>query len=658
MTLPFYFFRLSGVHSPTLSGSSQANAYRSLRLPTVLVASPHLGGISTTISAYESLLMRGYDIDALLCFHETYYENWRYFERWCEEKGITMGVLRPPPADATANGSGREDDIANMEKFYRSLESGTSAETDIPPYMSLQQVVRQLQTRHQQRLEQLDTAAQRSRDCAWWPFAQHSHIKSDKDVMVIESAYGDVFSVYGEDRNAGTTTTTTAKGDVHESDTSANQLKPLFDGSASWWTQCLGHANPELTLATAQAAGRYGHVIYAQSTHLPALELSETLLKTVGKGWADRVFFSDNGSTGMEVALKMALRSSAVRLAEHDALKPGARAELGVLGLKGSYHGDTIGAMDASEGGVYNSAVEWYRGRGFWLDVPLVRFESGIPTIRLDGPHWQFEDGSGTATFHHPHMASLYDVEARLEKDHSLIKAYTMYIERSLAKAQKAGIQFGALVLEPVVMGAGGQLFVDPLFQRLLVDIAREKLSLPVVFDEVYVGLYRLGQMTGASVLGVKPDVSCHAKILTGGLLPLAVTLASKKIFECFLAPEKKDALLHGHSYTAHPIGCSVANKSLEIIQRLDARNPDWQQAKQAWRSTDAAVAGDDSTPQAVDRNGKMENPFFSLWSLDFVERVSKLDNIDAAMTMGTVLVLHLKDTQNAGKCETLVRSA
>lgn len=618
--------------------------------------------------------MRGYDVDALMCLHESYYENWKYFQRWCQEKGIPMGVLPPPPPDASSNGRGtREQDIENMDKYYDSLSSSSSSlPSDIPPSMSLQDVIKDLRSRHTLRLRQLDTAAQRSRDAAWWPFAQHAHLKSDEEIMVIESAHGDMFSVYGErdqkrgtqnreENKASSTASSPSSPSTPTQDTpaSANQLKPLFDGSASWWTQCLGHANPELTLAAAQAAGRYGHVIFATSTHLPALELTEKLLDTVGKGWADRVFFSDNGSTGMEVALKMALRSSALRMMARGDLHRGDRAALGVLGLKGSYHGDTIGAMDASEGGVYNEAVEWYRGRGYWLDAPIVRFEDGKPTIRFQGEQWEQLQDRQNEGEHRPldqnvrafnSMAEIYDVEARLRNNDPLTQTYRAFAERQLDLAKQQGIRLGALVLEPVVMGAGGQLFVDPLFQRILVDTARRLESLPVVFDEVYVGLYRLGQLTGGTVLGVKPDVSCHAKILTGGLLPLSVTLASRSIFECFLAPEKKDALLHGHSYTAHPVGCSVANKSLEIIQKLDASAPEWQEAKRAWQEASGTTTA--SKPPVPSSSSAMVNPFFSLWTQTFVEKVSCLDNVDAAMTMGTILVIHLKDTQNAGKQE------
>ena len=152
---------------------------------------------------------------------------------------------------------------------------------------------------------------------------------------------------------------------------------------------------------------------------------------------------------------------------------------------------------------------------------------------------------------------------------------------------------FGTLILEPVVMGAGGMIFVDPLFQRVLIDTVRTNRDLfpscaptpsptstatppiwqglPIIFDEVFVGLYRLGRPTTSSFLGaaVHPDLACYAKILTGGLVPMAVTLASDAIFQAFWGNQKVDALLHGHSYTAHPIGCTIANRTLDILEGM-----------------------------------------------------------------------------------------
>ena len=617
---------MAGVHSPMLSGSSQVNTFRPLRLPTILVASHHLGGISSTLSAYESLILRGYDIDALLCFEESYYENWKYLDKWAMERSIPLGLL-PKPPEGLPN---RTADMDRMRGYYQNTASQT-----VDPRLSLGSVVQALQKRHQRRLSDLDTAPRRTLDAVWWPFVQHAHVTKGSDVMVIDSAYEDHFEIFSPVSSQIST-------DEGRAESSANMLIPTFDGSASWWTQCLGHANTDLAMEAARAAGRYGHVLFPMATHLPALELAERVLNTVGKGWADKVYFSDNGSTAIEVALKMALRYTAKELRESSSSTEGGKVELGVLGLNGSYHGDTIGAMDASEGGVYSRSVEWYRGRGFWLDPPTIKIEEGKPVIRFEGEQWQ-----GVT---HPRafetIGQVYDVEARLagkgaSEQETLASIYRRHISRLADHAQdKLGINFGVLILEPVVMGAGGMLFVDPLFHRVLVDFVRESLEtrLPVIFDDVFVGLYRLGRISGSSFIGTTPDIACYAKILTGGLLPMAVTLANQKIFDVFLGNQKQEALLHGHSYTAHPVGCAVANKSLEIATKLDEEDPHWNGAKEAWSNNDGGEVA------------KGENSaIFSLWSKDFVDKVSRLNGVDGTMALGTLLVIYLRDLQNAG---------
>ena len=184
-------------------------------------------------------------------------------------------------------------------------------------------------------------------------------------------------------------------------------------------------------------------------------------------------------------------------------------------------------------------------------------------------------------------------------------------------------------------MGAGGMIFVDPLFQRVLVDAVRTSpcfsrtirkdgswSGLPVVFDEVFAGLYRLGMESTTEVLGAKPDISVNAKILTGGLVPLAVTLASESVFGAFYGGDKADALLHGHSYTAYPVGCEVANETLRIIEKM-AEGGAWAQAQAAWQ------AGEDQPPKV-----------WSFWDPEFIGELSKCKAIGDVMTMGTVLAL------------------
>jgi dethiobiotin synthetase/adenosylmethionine--8-amino-7-oxononanoate aminotransferase len=545
-----------GVHSPTLSGTTQVDGYRPLFLPTILVGDSRLGGISSTISAYESLLLRGFIVDSILLFKDKYYRNWEYLEPYFAEHGVKVSAVDPPPpreADTSRN-------FIITEEYYRKL-----ALKDHPG--GLLGVVEYLDERHEERINELYSMPRRTLDAVWWPFVQHGLIKDEGGVNVIDSAWGDHFTVFNGHRSPSLPPPSPV---VHGS-----ILESQFDGSASWWTQSLGHAHPALNLAAARAAGRYGHVMYPQATHRPALRLAERLIHDgPGKGWASRAFISDNGSTGMEIALKMALRVASKRFG----LTPQERKKIGVLGLRGSYHGDTIGAMDACEEGVYT--CEWHQAKGYWFDPPSVGIKNGRAFVKVPSAV-AHNDIEGRP------LSWIYDVSARL--DTSLASAYRKYVDDTLEKlagTDTGATPLGALVLEPLVLGAGGMIFVDPLFQRVLIDVARAR-GLAVIFDEVFAGLWRLGLRSAAPLLGAHPDVAVYAKTLTGGLVPLAVTLASEDVFRAFEGTSKGEALLHGHSYTAYAVGCEVANTALDLSERV-VNGDGWRAAKDAWRAVGA----------------------------------------------------------------------
>ncbi|KAJ6558378.1 onanonoxo-7-onima-8-eninoihtemlysoneda [Mycena capillaripes] len=581
-----YVETAGGVHSPTLSGVTQLECYRPLFLPTILIGDSRLGGISATISAYESLLLRGYIVDAILLFRDEYYRNSEFLTPYFAERGIDVTAIDAPPPKA----SDPAENFTSTEQYYNNL--------NILP------VLHNLNTRHEERLAELDSMPRRSLDAFWWPFVQHGLVKGEEDITVIDSASSDFFSVY--------------KAQAAQQESS---LEPQLDGSASWWTQAFGHAHPALTLAAARASGRYGHVMFPQATHTPALRLAERLLDGPGKGWASRVFFSDDGATGMEVALKMALRAFSVR----ENIQGRDRKSLGVLGLRGSYHGDTIGAMDAcAEEGVYT--CEWHNAKGYWLDPPTVSIQQGSPVLTLPPTLAALAASLEDPLVVAPTLSWVYDVGGRLHSP--LAQVYREYLSRTFEGLKHAaGVpRLGALVLEPLVMGAGGMIFVDPLFQRVLVDVARTR-GLPVIYDEVFVGFYRLGMQSTIPLLGAAPDISVHAKILTGGLAPLAATLASDAIFRAFYSTEKAEALLHGHSYTAYPVGCEVANETLKLIEK-ETGSVAWQAAQEQWQ--------DPGKPSVV----------WSFWDPQFVQSVSRMDTVAEVMALGTVLAIKVKDPQ------------
>lgn len=576
----------------------------------VLVGDSKLGGISSTISSYESLLIRGYDIDCVLVFKDEYYRNWEYLTEYFKERRIRVHSFASPPARLDDPSADKRETEAYFSKLLDSH--------------SINALDEDLQGSHKRRIEELESMPSRVSKSVWWPFVQHKNVKEHKDITVIDSATGDFFSTYLSDANEN-----------------SNRLSPLYDGSASWWTQTFGHGHPSLALAAAKAAGRYGHVMFPQAVHAPVLRVAESMLSEngPGNGWASRVFFTDNGSCAMEVALKMAIRAYVVR--NQASLDDRAKSELGILGLKGSYHGDTIGAMNACSAGDGVYTCEWHSARGFWLDSPTVGIKNGKATVSVPTSIAKLE------FFHQTDLEltsvpQMYDVESRL--DSTLAKTYRRYILGVLHNLAESKQHLSALVLEPLVLGAGGMIFVDPLFQRVLIDVVRAADSniddswrgLPVIFDEVFTGMYRLGHQTCSSVLGVKPDIACYAKTLTGGVVPLAVTLTSKSIFEAFWSDSKGAALLHGHSYTAHAIGCEVINETMKMMEK-EVNSPTWTSMRKKWSPSSQGEASSPS-PSA-----------WSLWSPDFVNELSCMDDIESSMALGTVLAFKPKG-QAGGK--------
>lgn len=163
---------------------------------------------------------------------------------------------------------------------------------------------------------------------------------------------------------------------------------------------------------------------------------------------------------------------------------------------------------------------------------------------------------------------------------------------------------------------------------------------MPIIFDEVFTGLYRLGRFSASSFLQVYPDISVHAKLLTGGLVPLCATLASESIIRAFESDDKTDALLHGHSYTAHPVGCNVGLESLRQMQALET-NGAWDWAKLGHRS------------EGLPANSTMSHNIWSIWSRDFVNWLSHHSLVGGAWALGSVLAIHLHAPSGAGYTST-----
>lgn len=367
--------------------------------------------------------MRGYDIHSVLLFRDEYYQNHEYLGNYFRGKSIPLVPLPPPPARPQEQDSdSRARDLEALNTYYTRVAEGTDVVS----------LLDELTLKNEQRIDSLEDMASRAQKSIWYPFTQH-HGMQPKDITPIDSAYDDFFQTYKSLENSA----------------QQGKLQATYDGSASWWTQGLGHGNPGLALSAAYAAGRYGHVMFPGNIHEPALSLAETLLKTVGNPRLQKVFYTDNGSTGMEVALKMALRATCDRYG-WDA----SQEQVNILGLKGSYHGDTIGVMDCSEPSTFNKRVEWYRGRGYWFDFPLVNMSQGV--WKVDVPAELQESLGGTQEF--SSLDAVFDLESRVNSD--VGERYRNYILSTIERlVQQEGMKFGGLIMEPIILGAGGMLF-------------------------------------------------------------------------------------------------------------------------------------------------------------------------------------------------------
>jgi len=289
--------------------------------------------------------------------------------------------------------------------------------------------------------------------------------------------------------------------------------REILDLVSSWWVTLHGHGHPAIARAIGDQALRLEQVIFAGFTHEPAVELCRRLTALLPPGLR-RCFFSDNGSTAVEVALKMA----------HQARGNRGEARDRFLAFDGGYHGDTVGAMSV---GVSSRFFEAWRALLFPVDV--------LPVADT----W-LDDG---------------DVEA---KEAAALAALDRHLERH-------GAATAAAVIEPLVQGASGMRMHRPEFLRGVVERLRS-FGILVILDEVMTGFGRLGPLFGCLGAGVEPDFICLSKGLTGGALPMSLTITTEAVHDAFLDPSTDRAFLHGHSFTANPLGCAAALASLDLL--------------------------------------------------------------------------------------------
>jgi adenosylmethionine---8-amino-7-oxononanoate aminotransferase len=280
--------------------------------------------------------------------------------------------------------------------------------------------------------------------------------------------------------------------------------RELIDGIASWWTACHGYNHPHIRAAVERQLASMPHVMFGGLVHEQALTLARRLAGLLD---LDRVFFSESGSVAVEVALKMAMQYWRNR---------GVSGRDRIIAFKGGYHGDTSGAMAISDP------------------------QSGF-------------HGTLAGALPQQIIVDLPDEETRAAAIETLLAAHSE--------------QIAAIIIEPLVQGAGGMRFHQGRVLQTLRRLA-DRYELLLIFDEIFTGFGRTGTMFAFEQAGIVPDIITLSKALTGGTLPLAATVARQNVFEAFWSDDPEKALMHGPTFMANALACAAANASLDLFER------------------------------------------------------------------------------------------
>ncbi|GAB3501329.1 adenosylmethionine--8-amino-7-oxononanoate transaminase [Spirosoma knui] len=289
----------------------------------------------------------------------------------------------------------------------------------------------------------------------------------------------------------------------------AENGQTYLDMIASWWVNLHGHAHPYIAQRVAEQLTTLEHVIFAGFTHEPAVTLAERLLNILPANQA-KIFYSDNGSTAVEVALKMAFQYW------HNLGKPRRK----VVAFENAYHGDTFGAMAVG----------------------------------------------GRSAFTAPFVPFLFDVEylpvpVAGQEDDVLKQANELFTD-----------EVAAFIVEPLVQGAGGMTMYEPAILDQLFTLARQQGAL-LIADEVMTGFGRTGKLFASDYLQEKPDLMCVSKGLTGGTMALGITTCTQAIYDAFLSDDKFKTLFHGHSFTANPLACVASLASMDLLLSAETQH-------------------------------------------------------------------------------------
>lgn len=325
----------------------------------------------------------------------------------------------------------------------------------------------------------------------WHPFTQMKDYETDKPIII--------------ERGEG----------IYVYDIKGNKY---IDAVASWWVNTLGHSNKRLNKALSRQAEKIEHVIFSGFTHKPAIELAEKLVQITPEP-LKKVFFSDNGSTAVEVALKMAYQYWA---------QVGKSEKSKFVALKNSYHGDTLGVVSIGGCDLFHKIY-----KPLLFDI----FQAPSPYCY----RCTMGQTQGNCNFE-----CAYEIENILKANHK---------------------EIAAVVIEPMIQGAGGMIIYPKEYLKIVRELC-DKYDVLLIDDEVAMGFGRTGKMFACEHAAISPDIMCIAKGITAGYMPLAATLSTQKIYDAFYDDyEKTKTFYHGHSFTGNPLACSVAVENLKILE-------------------------------------------------------------------------------------------
>lgn len=289
----------------------------------------------------------------------------------------------------------------------------------------------------------------------------------------------------------------------------------IVDCISSWWVNIHGHAHPAIAKAIHEQAAKLEQVIFAGFTHQPAEELARLLSEKLPEELSC-LFFSDNGSTSVEVALKIA----------YQYWQNNGQPRRKFIAFEGGYHGDTVGAMSIGRGSPF-----WEKFRSLMFEIDVVSFPS------------TYEN----------------DPDAELNQNASIKQISDLFEANRDA--------YAAICIEPLIQGAAGMRMCRPEFLNKLRKLA-DQYNVLLIFDEVMTGFGRTGDWFASTKSKATPDLICLSKGITGGFLPLSVTICQKEIYDAFLSKEVDKTFFHGHSYTANPVACAAAVCSWQLLKQ------------------------------------------------------------------------------------------